>query len=122
MTYGAACLGLAYHSAFLSPANDSSFGEDAGPDKGLVLSFLSSEVAREAGGALIMAQAMALCAGVASATKGSRGAESSLGRGVTALGAVTTAVALGAIVLGAVLPGYLQRAGIAVPAHCGGAD
>lgn len=119
MAYGAACLGLAYHSAFLSPTND---GDGAGPDKGLLLSFLSSEVAREAGGALIMAQAMALCTGVGSATAGGGAAGSTSGQGVTAVGIVTAAVALAAIVLGAFLPGYLQRTGIAVPAHCGGIE
>lgn len=56
MTYGAACLGLAGHSAFLAPR-----GEPVEAAEGnMIVAFLSSEVAREAGGALIMAQTMAL--------------------------------------------------------------
>lgn len=56
MAYGAACLGLAGHSAFLAPRGEP---VDTG-DGSVVMAFLSSEVAREAGGALIMAQTMAL--------------------------------------------------------------
>jgi len=56
MAYGAACLGLAGHSAFLAPR-----GEPVEmSDDSMIMAFLSSEVAREAGGALIMAQTMAL--------------------------------------------------------------
>lgn len=40
--------------------------------------------------------------------------------GRAVVGAVSVAVAVAAIALGIFLPGYLQRAGIAVPAHCGG--
>ncbi|CAM9625123.1 unnamed protein product [Ectocarpus sp. 13 AM-2016] len=116
MAYGAACLGLAGHSAFLAPRGEPL---ETGND-GVVLTFLSSEVAREAGGAFILAQAMAMCAFVwrprdATAT----GAPSTSGRAV--IGVVSVAVALAGVVLGVYLPGYLQRAGIAVPAHCGGA-
>lgn len=56
MAYGAACLGLAGHSAFLAPRGEPL---ETGND-GVVLTFLSSEVAREAGGAFILAQAMAM--------------------------------------------------------------
>lgn len=119
MTYGAACLGLAYHSAFLTTANDTS---NAQPDKSVILKFLSSEVAREAGGALIMLHAMILCTGVASATASSGGGGSPSFEGVSAVGAVSAVIAVVSIVLGALLPGYLQRSGIAVPAHCGGSD
>lgn len=56
ITYGAACLGLAGHSAFLAPRGEP---VDAGDDN-MIVAFLSSEVAREAGGALIMALTMAL--------------------------------------------------------------
>ncbi|CAN0545989.1 unnamed protein product [Ectocarpus sp. 8 AP-2014] len=116
MAYGAACLGLAGHSAFLAPRGEPL---ETGND-GVVLTFLSSEVAREAGGAFILAQAMAMCAFVwrprdSTAT----GAPSTPGRAV--IGVVSVAVALAGVVLGVYLPGYLQRAGIAVPAHCGGA-
>lgn len=56
MTYGAACLGLAGHSTFLAPRGEP---VEAGDDS-MIVAFLSSEVAREAGGALIMALTMAL--------------------------------------------------------------
>ena len=56
MAYGAACLGLAGHSAFLAPRGEP---VEAGGDN-VIIAFLSGEVAREAGGALIMALTMAL--------------------------------------------------------------
>lgn len=56
MAYGAACLGLAGHSAFLAPRGEPVETSDGS----IVIAFLSSEVAREAGGALIMALTMAL--------------------------------------------------------------
>lgn len=120
MTYGAACLGLAGYSAFLAPRGSPSNSTD-GATGGIILSFLSSEVAREAGGALIMVQAMALCAssGKPAGGNGNPAAEgATAGEGAVRFLSVTVAVA--SIVLGLLLPGYLQRAGIAVPAHCGG--
>ncbi|CAM9549480.1 unnamed protein product [Scytosiphon promiscuus] len=115
MAYGAACMGLAGHSAFLAPRAEPI---DTGDD-GIIVNFLSSEVAREAGGALIMAQAMALCAFVwrpsdVTATAPTPSAGSAV------VGVVSVAVAVGGVLLGVFLPGYLQSAGIAVPAHCGG--
>lgn len=119
MIYGAACLGLAGYSAFLAPRADSS--ETTGAAEGVILTFLSSEVAREAGGALIMVQAMALCA-YSGRPSGGKPAAASAGVtvGETMVGALSVAVAVASIALGMLLPGYLQRAGIAVPAHCGG--
>ncbi|CAM9876465.1 unnamed protein product [Pylaiella littoralis] len=115
MAYGAACLGLAGHSAFLAPqvepASESS-------DDGMIIAFLSSEVAREAGGALIMSLAMAMCGFVWRPRDTTATASSTTGGAV--VGVVSVAVAGASIVLGMFLPGYLQRAGIAVPAHCGG--
>ncbi|CAM9293333.1 unnamed protein product [Hapterophycus canaliculatus] len=115
MAYGAACLGLAGHSAFLAPRGEP---VEAGDD-GIIVTFLSSEVAREAGGALIMAQAMALCAFVWRPSE-ARGTATTSSSGGAAVGVVSVAVAIVGVVLGVFLPGYLQRAGIAVPAHCGG--
>ena len=120
MTYGAACLGLAGYSAFLAPQARGSETTDWAAD-GVILAFLSSEVAREAGGALIMVQAMVLCA---YAGRQSVGKPAEAATGVTVgeamVGALSVAVAVASIALGLLLPGYLQRAGIAVPAHCGG--
>lgn len=125
MTYGAACLGLAYHSAFLSTAPGTPSLESE-PDNGFIIKMLSSEVARETGGALIMAQAMALCTTIRAAPTQSSGEEGDMPAGSTPshetgiLGVVSAAVAVVGIVLGVFLPGYLQRSGVAVPAHCGG--
>lgn len=55
--YGAACLGLAGHSAFLAPLAEPAREPS---DDGMVIAFLSSEVARETAGALIMSFAMAM--------------------------------------------------------------
>lgn len=120
MAYGAACLGLAGYSAFLAPRPDPSETTGLGAD-GVILSFLSSEVAREAGGALIMVQAMALCAYSGRLSGGKPAAAAAGGTaGVAMVGVLSVAVGVASIALGLLLPGYLQRAGIAVPAHCGG--
>eukprot|EP00752_Nemacystus_decipiens_P002079 g1990.t1 len=113
MTYGAACLGLAGYSAFLAPR-----GEPVVAGDSMIVAFLSSEVAREAGGALIMALTMALCAFFGRPSKTTATAAATTGRAV--VGALSFGVAVAAIALGIFLPGYLLRAGIAVPAHCGG--
>ncbi|CAM9651367.1 unnamed protein product [Laminaria digitata] len=121
MAYGAACLGLAGYSTFLAPRVEPS-QTDRDADNGIILSFLSTEVAREAGGALIMVQAMALCA-YSGPQSGGKPVEAA-GEGVTVgeamVRVLSVAVAVASIALGLLLPGYLQRAGIAVPAHCGG--
>lgn len=120
MTYGAACLGLALYSALLAPRPADDFADLT---EGIIVAFLSSEVCREAGGALIMVMAMAICARTGRRSHKEPSPDAA-GRTTTArasvVDVVSVVVAVAAIVLGAFLPGYLQRAGIAVPAHCGG--
>lgn len=120
MTYGAACLGLAFYSAVLAPGPA---GYMADPAEGAILAFLSSEACREASGALIMATAMVICAMAgrpAPETSSPDATRTTTTAAASAVGIVSVVVAVAAIALGMFLPGYLQRAGIAVPAHCGG--
>lgn len=58
------------------------------------------------------------CAFVWRPSKTTDAVAANAGRAV--VGAMSVGVAAAAIALGIFLPGYLQRAGIAVPAHCGG--
>lgn len=120
MTYGAVCLGLTFYSALLAPGPVDYIPD---PAEGVILAFLSSEVCREAGGALIMAMAMVICAMAgrpAPATSSSDATRTTTTAAASVVGIVSAMVAVAAIALGIFLPGYLQRAGIAVPAHCGG--
>lgn len=123
MIYGAACLGLAAYSVFLVPAagpsRENGYEEGAAgvEPSNIVLRFMSTETIREAGGALIMAQAMWLCS-----RTGKPSQAGSVSVGGAALGFANIAVAAAGIALGIFLPRYLREAGIAVPAHCGGED
>lgn len=120
MIYGAACLGLAFYSALLAPGPVDYMAD---PTEGVIVAFLSSEASREASGALIMATAMVICAMTgrpAPETSSPDATGTTSTAAASVFGIVSVVVAVGAIALGIFLPGYLQRAGIAVPAHCGG--
>lgn len=111
LIYGAVCLGFMAQIIIFSPREDPPNSTD-----NIVLAFLSSEVCREAGGVFIMAQAMVHCAFIGRPLKGfSKSLMSS-----KIVRVVSVGVAIVAIFLGFFLPGYLDRTGIMVPAHCGG--
>lgn len=111
LTYAAACLGFMAQIILFSPREDPPNSTD-----NVVLAFLSSEVCREAGGVFMMAQAMVHCAFTGRPLK--RSSKISMGGKVVRVACV--AVSIAAIFLGFFLPGYLERTGIVVPAHCGG--
>lgn len=82
---------------------------------GSVLSLLSKEELREAGGAAIMAAAMWIC------HSGGRrsGAGSRVSVGAISVGVLCTVVAVVASSLAIFLPDYLRRSGFVGPEHCG---
>lgn len=118
--HGVMCFALLAYTlvplAFHPSPNMKLDGQAVGPQHGgVILSFVSKEEVREAGGALVMAQAMWLC--YSAGRPSDRGYKASvLG---PASGIACTVVAFMGIVLALWLPGHLRRAGFVGPSHCG---
>lgn len=117
-------IGLAAHSALLTteglPVDDGQHTENISSTRpeNLVLRVLSSETAREAGGALILAHAMWVCYSTGNASRKTRNTSAS----GTVCGILSIVVATAGVALGVFLPTYLKRVGIVVPNHCGGGE
>ncbi|CAM9579924.1 unnamed protein product [Choristocarpus tenellus] len=117
MLHGLACLSLALYTMASPSSIALSTTDDILEAEEMVwITLLKSESAREGGGALIMVFAMVFCARV----KGGDEVNSNKSRGRHLLAIVGVVVAVAATLLGIFVPGYLLRAGAAVPEHCTG--